>query len=331
VTADRLNADSKINLEDLTMCYRDRGRAAEATEIMGRVRNATNRIYLDRLLRDHTARPIKSRREIRQRDSFDFLIAFYGILEIASLIRYVPVPLPSAFNTAFLRDLSNSSVKRYYEKYYPLLLPQLCRLRLEGKLSIGEASPDYRVHALFQSFLSIESRQRIDDDVDLFLWFLDDGWSNGYSLSDVVECLLNRSDFLKRILKSPQKQDDLDSAVCGFGKLLSFCNDFDGFLKRCSTWPIFQSALWHYYAYWFDLVGESIGPRLRKIINNFYSWKSEQSSDANQMMREYLDQSRDSIDRLLSGAYGVALRDACQNNVADRKAGYGATQMHRRT
>lgn len=327
--ADELNADSKINLEDLTMCYRDRGRAAEAAEIMSRARNTTNRTYLNRLLRDHRERPINSQQEIRRRDSFDFLIAFYGILEIASLIRYVPVPLPSAFNTAFLRDLSDSSIKRYYEKHYPLLLPRLCRLRLEGKLSIGEGSPDYRVHALFQSFLSLESRQRINDDVDMFLWFLDDGWSDGYSLSDVVECLLNRSDFLKRILKAPQEQDDLDSAVCGFGKLLSFCNDFDSFLKRCSTWPLFQSALWHYYAYWFDLAGESIGPKLRKIIENFYSWKPDQPRDANQMMGEYLDQCQKSIDRLLSGAYGVALRDACQNTVAGSKSRHGATQQQR--
>jgi hypothetical protein len=310
--SDQSNADYYINLEDLTMCYRDQGRAAAAARIMGQVRSGTSRINLARLLRHHGERPIDSEREIWQRDSFDFLVAFYGILEIASIIGYVPVPLPSARKSEFLEDLSNSSVKKYYEENYPLLLPGLCRLRLEGKLSIVEASSDNRVHSLFQSFLSLESRQRTDDDVDLFLWFLDDGFSDGYSLQDVVGCLLNRSTFLKRILKSPERQDDLDSAVCGFGKLLSFCIDFDSFLQRCSGWPLFQSALWHYYAYWFDLVGESIGPKLLEIIDNFYSWKPEQSRPANKMMREYMDQSRKSIDRLLSGAYGVALRKSCQ-------------------
>jgi hypothetical protein len=312
------NTDYDINLEDLTMCYRDRGRAAEAARIMGQVRSGASRINLAQLLRHHGERPIDSEREIRQRDSFDFLVAFYGILEIASIIRYVPVLLPSARKREFLEDLSNSSVKKYYERNYPLLLPGLYRLRLEGKLSISEASSDNRVHSLFQSFLSLESRQRNDDDVDMFLWFLDDGLSDGYSLQDVVGCLQNRSAFLKRILKSPKRQDDCDSAVCGFGKLLSFCNDFDIFLQRCSGWPMFQSALWHYYAYWFDLVGESIGPRLREIIDNFYSWKSEQSRPANKMMGEYMDQSRKSIDRLLSGAYGVALRQSCEGVVRER-------------
>jgi hypothetical protein len=311
------------------MCYRDRGRAAEAAKIMAQVRHGTNRIDLDTLLRDHAEDAVESEREIRQRDSFDYLVAFYGILEIASIIRFVPVPLPQTRKTEFLADLSDSAVTRYYQENYPLLLPRLCRLRLEGKPSIHETSSDYRVHSFFQSFLSLESRERNDDDVDLFLWFLDDGSDAGYGLSDVIECLLNRSDFVKCVLRSPRKRDELDSAVCGFGKLLSFCMDFDALLQRCETWPLFQSALWHYYAYWFDLVGGSIGPRIREIIDNFYSWKPEQSSLANHVMGQYMDQSQHSVDRLLSGTYGAALRSAYQNTPLVRKPGHAATQKRR--
>jgi hypothetical protein len=73
---------------------------------------------------------------------------------------------------------------------------------------------------------------------------------------------------------------------------------------------MFQSAIWHYYAYWFDLVSESIGKHLRRAIENVLSWTSDQSPETSQLMHVYIAQVSACIDRLLSPSYERALRRA---------------------
>jgi hypothetical protein len=300
--------DQIINLQDLMMRFRDAGRAAEAAHIMDGARKGGNKPDLSVLLRDHRGRHITSAREIRQRDSFDYLLAFYSILEIASLIGFVPDPIPQAAAKQFLRDLKTPAVRRYYEKHYVLLLPRLTRLRLEGKSSLAEAHSNVQTYGLFQSFLSFESQARDDEDVEMFLWFLDDGYSDGYGLVDALKCLRNRNRFVKRMLRPRGKQDDLDKGLRGFGKVIAYCVDFDELLQRCQGWPLFQSALWHYYAYWFDLLNESVGSSLHAAISNINSWAPSQTREANRLMHQYMQRVTASVDRLLSGDYGRQLR-----------------------
>jgi hypothetical protein len=184
----------RFNLQDLTMRYHDQGRAALAVQVMKDSRGKWGQLRLYNLLRYHGERSVWNEREIDKRDSFDFLIAFYSLLEIASLVEFVPENLPHSNKADFLAELSFPPLLRYYQHNYPLLLPQLFRLRMEKKWSSYEKDPSESTHALFQSFLSLESRVRTDADIDMFLWFLDDGRSGGYVLADVMKCLRSSQD-----------------------------------------------------------------------------------------------------------------------------------------
>jgi hypothetical protein len=299
----------QINLEDLEGMYRRQGRAGEAAGIMDSLRGGKSRINLGKLLRFHGPEPILSEREIRQRDSFDFLIAFYSILEIASIIKFVPEPVPQPQREHFQFDLSQEAVKLYYEKHYPLVLPRLFRQRLEGKRRVSESGADERAQSIFTAFLSLEGRAREDEDVEMFLWFLDSGSSDDFDLSDTMETLLNQRKFLDRIVKAPAKQDSLDMSLHGFRKMLAICADLDALLQRAAAYPLLQSAMWRYYEYWFDHIGKQVGSDLKRAVGNFLEWAPEKpSKKATKEIRAYVDEVNAVVDRLTSGMYGEALK-----------------------
>jgi hypothetical protein len=295
-----------MNFADLQEQYCDRGRAARAVKMLRDARAGKKTPDLAYLLRHHDEETV-SDAETYQRDSFDFLLAYYSVLEIACQIRYVASTFPEAFREEALDNLSRDAVKRYYETNYPILLPRLFRLRLEGTLSLYEKDEGQATHPLFLRFLGIVNRVREDDEIELFQWFLDSGWTDGYGIDDTLRILEKPERTMKALMKNPAKRTIPEQSVSGAQKFLVFCGEFDGLLEEARQFPLFQSAMWTYYSYWFDLIGQKVGRRLGHILDSFIKWGTG-DSEAD------LEQQKQQIERQVTNFWGSFKQDASPAN-----------------
>jgi hypothetical protein len=145
----------------------------------------------------------------------------------------------------------------------------------------------------------------------MFLWFLDDGKVEGKSWSDLRPLLSDPRLFAERVTRDPEHYDALDMALLGFSKFLVFSIELDDLLERCLRFPILQSAMWHYNAYWFDHLQEKTGRKLEDAIGLLYDWReySEQPNHFVSELDESLERVRTAIRHLLSGSYKRALEE----------------------
>lgn len=310
--------DLQINFEDLKEQYYDRGRAVWAVTTLRNVRVGANRPNLDRLLRHHDEEPPISDRETRQRDSVDFLLAFYSLLEIASMIRYIPNTFPETFREEAIWNLSNRATVRYYEEHYRILLPRLFRLRLKEDRRLHEKEEDEASKTLFQRFLGIHNRVEADDEIELFQWFLDDGSTGDDDITDTLRLLRSPARTMEALMKDRGKRTIVKQSVSGAQKFFIFCGEFDSLLQDAKRFPLLQSAMWTYYSYWFELISEKVNSRMRTIVTSFQEWTPDQSAAElgarvrpdKKQIKQYVTVINGVLDRLFSGTYGRALRRA---------------------
>lgn len=285
------------------------------------------------VLRDHADAPIKTREEVEVRDAVDFLLGFYGLAEVASIAEFIPPELPAEFRETAARHLSQPDLVRYYREHYPLLLPHLFRLRLDGEWG-GRATdqggfsfverdkidgwiverdmdddPANSAPLLFSRFLDLTTERQNDRDVDTFLWFLDDGISGGYAWVDMLPYLSKPDEFAERVTRTGEERTPLDRALAGLSKFIVFCSDLEGLLEECDGFPLLQSAMWHHHSYWFDHMREKVWSELNRTLEAIYGW-GEYADDPAQFragLEESFAETRRRLQRLMDGRYKDAL------------------------
>ena len=264
--------------------------------------------FLRRLLRHHNEAAVVDQAEIRARDSFDFLLAYFGLLEIATLADFVPVTLPAEEWQHALRVLNQPNVREYYTEKYPVLLPMLYRLRVERGKAPFPNGPG--AIPLFQQFLGIVDWQRADADMDTFLWFLDSGSWGECDIAGLVEVLAKPEAYAASILKSSRSLTPLDRGVIGYGKFLSLCLMLESLLVEARHWPLFQSAMYHYYAYWLDSLRRNVKKVLDPTLKAMLRWNVEQGSNLIDHARRDLREAHNQVARLLAARYASPLLQA---------------------
>lgn len=254
------------------------GGAARAREVLAEHRDGKiDDAGMKWLLRHHSVAPVRGD-ETWIRDSFDVLLSMYALVEIACLIRRVPVPLPEEFASEARVQLNDPAVQAYYETHYPLRLPTALRLRLAGKHAITEEMP--RAEELFIAFLTLNASIEGDIEVDLLLWMLDDGNAPGdnTTLSDLSNVLATPSRFGEMLSTTPNNEKvtwgtlRLIDAIRGLGKFLTFCVGLEDLLDSARDLPTLRSAMWHYHSYWFGLLRDKVGVDLATAVEQFGEW-----------------------------------------------------------
>jgi len=257
-----------INLNVLTQQYRKKGAALRGFRTIKTLIRNDDEISLSILLRDHKESSIDSIEEVHERNNFDFLIDYYNILEIGLIAGYLPNPLPTKIENDIKFVLDNKLVNRYFTEFYPLHLPQLLLYQVlenSGK-QYFEINYSENNSVLFDRFLTLNHNVKNDSDIQQFLWFLDDGWTEGFSIRDLLNVLED-----KRIIKyklSNRSKHPLNSALWGFVKYIQFLNDYSALLLNCEENTILQSAFWHHQSYWFEHIKEKFGSVIKVGINN---------------------------------------------------------------
>lgn len=261
--------DNKIiNLAVINNQYRKKGAAAKGYKTVNSLIKEKKIDSLRVLLRNHKENPINSIIEVKERDNFDFYIDYISLLEIGLIANYIPNPLPLKTEREINFILNNEFVNKYFTKYYPLILPQLLLKHISSKPKIHYflRKNIKNSTALFDRFLMLNQFVKNDEDINQLLWFFDDGRTNGYSISDFWEILLNR-DIIKYKLGSSNKHP-LNSALWGYIKYVQFLSDYADLLRDSKEDSLLQSAFWHHQSYWFENMKEKIGDIIKIGISN---------------------------------------------------------------
>jgi hypothetical protein len=240
------------------------------------VRAGTSRRKLGRLLRYHEDRPI-STGETWDRDHFDYLLAYFSMVEVACLAGYLTELPPDHVGEARAL-LGDGDVRRYYEDYYPIFLPRAHLLRvtdgaIRGDRRVGDAGP-----SLFDEFFALSQPLECGETVETFLWFLDGGWRGGSDIGDTIAVLRSPQRFVRhtstRAEDSPDgRLDPLSASVQGFLAYVDFAPRLLRLLGAAGQCPVLQSAMWHFHGYWLAQMGRRMGAAVRQAFRAMDSWE----------------------------------------------------------
>ncbi|MEN9910383.1 MAG: hypothetical protein RLZZ540_3542 [Bacteroidota bacterium] len=255
--------NKEINLEIITKQFRKKGAAAKGYATVNKLLKENEDVNLKILLRNHKTNPVISFLEVKERDNIDFLIDYYSILEIGLISGYLPNPLPLKIENEAKKILTNEFLNKYFTKHYPLLLPQLLVKQLTKHSGQPYFDKSYSTNSstIYDRFLMLRQFIKDDTDIDQFLWFLDDGYTAGYTILDLWNILADKS--LIEYKLGRNNKHPLNSALWGFVKYIQFLSDFAALLRDAEKDTLLQAALWHHQSYWFEHLKE----RVEDIIN----------------------------------------------------------------
>ncbi len=299
----------QVNLADLKQIYLLGTEAAQAARVLeGR---GADMSYMTRLLRHHAV-AVTDPEEINLRESFDQFMEFCSILEIAAISSYVP-PVsewPRQQRESVLQALQHPAVRTFYEKHYPLVLPQLLRGRLQGEAALVESGQD--APGLYVRLLDLNVAMRPDVELTTFFRMLDQFTIGGYRISDVNELLKDPDSFFEHLACPPSKRTPLQHGLRGLGRFLVFCDRLGDWLKASSKFPFLQSAGWHLYGYWFGIMRESLARELMGALDEFQEWERSNPGGEGKFVSigPSLKERRANLERLMSDGYRKPLEEA---------------------
>lgn len=243
-----MNELQNINLRDLQRFWYT-GQAPERA--VQHVREALAAGALQTLLRDHAERSVNDLIEIRKRDDFDDLLSFCGLVELASLSGFGPSCPSGGIIDELAVLLRLEAASRFYQQYYPVLLPQLFLQRVDGRRQVVEKDSD-AASSLFLRFISLTEPIVNDRDVRRFTRLLDDfTLRGGYRREDLFATLDDLGVFMDHITRDSKDADSLSSACRGFLVFARFGVDFIRLLEDSASCPRLRAGMWEFHSYWF--------------------------------------------------------------------------------
>ena len=157
----------EMNLDDLKRQYLRRSGVTEAIRTLDAASfHRESAELMASVLRPHRS-PHMDRESVRLRGGFDDLLCFYAAVEIACLIRFVPVPLPDNFRQSALSHLRHPDLRRYFERHHPRILPKQLRERLQGERE-AYIEDSAEATALFMRFLELTRVLEEDQQTQVF-------------------------------------------------------------------------------------------------------------------------------------------------------------------
>jgi len=224
------------------------------------------------------------------RDEFDYLLSFYGVLEIAALIGFIPRQFERRFVETHLPILDDPAVRRYYGRHYPLALPGRFRRRLHGERR-ERLRPNRLSVPAYYAFLDLTAIIEDDDDVEPFLWFLDGGsrYDNVGEPEESIETLLpvlqTAEGFCELVTSTRARSPLLRSSALGFAKFIGFCRGFDALLNTVKRVPDLRAAFWQHHAYWLRRLRAEVGvgTHLRRALASIAAWEARDGSRAHRI------------------------------------------------
>jgi hypothetical protein len=264
---------------------------------------------LAQLLRPHRDGERFTLQENEKRQTFDNALQSYCLLTVAIIAGYVPADLGRSVRETARAFLNREPVRIYYEKHYPVFLPSLLRLHVNGEIVLPQ-QPGNVAWGSFQWFVRFSGRFDKDPNLAAFLRLLDGFQYGDFNISSFLASLDNPEDALAGIVKPVDLMNRRDRAVLGMLRFMTFCREFAPALDAMSEAPLTQSACWFYYAYWFKGFREDVGDRVNTCLRIFDRWIQSSNSigvAAALEAEKTVSEVRTAMAGLLDGHYGAAL------------------------
>lgn len=231
------------------------------------------------------------------------LLRFYGLLEVASLVRAIPTQLPTQFVNTSLRHLRNPLVQQVQDGDLPMILPQLFRFRLErrqGQLLLEENPTDNqpgRNTRLFQHLIGLYGAATSDSEIYTFLGTIRS--ENPEQLHYLQSSMKSQAGFLNLLTASHYGQGGRMSLLNGFRKFLLYCLDMHRLYSESRDIPLFLAALRWFH---FDWLSEysALALTVRTGLQRFREWQPSQEGEEANRFNAAVDRLRISVDDILS-------------------------------
>jgi hypothetical protein len=296
------------NFQDLRNVYYERVHVASAAEYLRTAIARREHMQLANVLRDHHRQSVYSPRERFLRAGVDDLLLCYSVLEIAALTRFIGEPDGGAFWEEAKSILGNTQVRNYYEKFYPVSLPQLLRVRLSSAHGRVETNSE-SLPNLFLEFLALDRRFMVTLNDSFLLSMLDSFTIRGHRFSDIVKLIAEPEEFIRRLLLPPGSREIPDQVLQDFSHFLQFSIDLHNLLGDLQNYPLVQSEIWSHYSYWFGIIGEKLQKRMGEALNQFLSWvPSNKNDQRTKEIQNYVANADGIIKGLTSPIYEAPVR-----------------------
>jgi hypothetical protein len=263
------------------------------------------------ILRNHLKTGVSDPIELEQRDGADFLLGYYAMLEIASLIGYVEEPLPDAVVSKARAILSDAAMRDYYSDFYPVELPKLFLKRLEGTWT-KRVVPKAELSLMFWSFQGFVSRNLENPTLSTLMRFLDGFFSTDekgdvISIQSIAETFGKPEQVLMIFLRERKEMTVNEKLVDGIREFFEFAKEFDALLSK-ATDSYLRAELWLYYNYYFQgPLSEALYKHLSEAAQHIREVNAKSQDVESLRSREAFEQYWQAIERLRSGIYGSAI------------------------
>lgn len=275
------------------------------------------------VLRHHTPDGVSDPDEIAFRAAVDEWLGQVEMLYVAWLCGYVPDPAKQDQAATLHALLKRDPLRSYYERYYPIALPWLFRLHLEGSVRIEPTTQDEAAGG-FERFATLYERFRDDENLGEFLNFLDDfhyGPKGArIDIGTVVAAFESPTRVIDALQRPAQSVSVLDQGIIGLVRFLTFSQDLDGLLRLCAQMPLVQSIFWFFYGYWFtefkrDVATESTNA-IGKIVAATVEPHTTMDPNRRAMAAKHGDELKRILQRLTGGGYAKPLYTEVRRAVA---------------
>lgn len=274
-------------------------------------------LFLDKATERERARTLEShllrepsQEAQRHRDNLDYLLRYYSVLELAIATRAI-TEIPEQTRDAARKYLNDPYVVRYYEWYYPLLVPRLFRARVNGDPQVRLEKDETKT---FLRFIELDML-RDDDDTGQFLGFLDDYtiWIDGdhHNLSTVLQVMVKPGRFLESMSTAEDEQTPTDQGVRGFFNYLVFSRALHEVLEATEH-RLLRSVFWHYHGYWYQQLGGQVLGALLTGIQALHEHvpshgRTAEDEDLVRATREDMAAAARTLEKLTSSIYRIDL------------------------
>ncbi|MET0571135.1 MAG: hypothetical protein ABWZ79_06890 [Pedobacter agri] len=247
---------------------------------------------LGQLLRSHDDEPIYED-ETYLRDDIDYFLEYFSILSLGHITGYLSLKDLEEDKTEILYYLGLEPLKAYYYEHYPLELPQILFEVLKEGRPFKKTRHSANSDNLFFKFHALN--QTIDnDEVNQFLWFLDNGYTDNFNVRDLKD-MLNDT---KKCFKKRTEDSVLGQAISGFFMYLDFLELLDQFLKKPGN-TSYRAAYWTYHAYWLSRIDKQLRASLKRFFNGLEDFLSHKEELSRQEVESSVGVSRRKYDAIL--------------------------------
>jgi len=303
----------QVNLQDIRSFYYERRTASTAAETLRQMITKRDHLQLANLLRDHRRKSVYSKRERYMRACVDDLLVCYNVLEISILTKFLAKPDKSVFWEEAGLILGNKQVRRYIEDFYPVRLPQLLALRLNGDVHHTEKKSGDLSSIMIQ-FLALDRGFIVSLNDSYLLSMLDSFTIQGYRFRDVVALIDNPKRFVRRILLPPAERSIPDRTLQELSHFFQFALNLNELLQSLDRYPLVQSEIWNHYSYWFEIIGQKLNRKLGAALDRFLRWEAADSRDQAALeIQEYVANARRVIELLTSTRYATSVSKQLEN------------------